>query len=138
MARLVSFDALFDDNGENHALIVESHAKSPHPRYPIYLSGQIVSNARVYMSSIYRACNAYHEPGRAIYYTDTDSLVLSRAAACELSHHGYIGTDLGQLGCDLYDAFSGEFSKIIRGVWAAPKGYLFIHTSCYITWKYHQ
>ncbi len=127
---LLDFDPIFDTNGENHAVFIESRSENIHPAYPIYLSAQILANSRVYMSSLYRVCGAYLDPERAIYYTDTDSMVVSSAAAEELDRWGFIGNQLGQLSCDLHDPFDGRCAKIIRGVWAAPKGT--IHTPFHI------
>jgi hypothetical protein len=123
LENVVDFDPIFDQTGANHAIIIETKASSPHPAYPIYLSGQILAYSRVYMSSVYRACNAYRDPTCAIFYTDTDSMVLPSKCVPPLVELGFIGSGLGQLGCDLHDPFVNNlFSKIIRGVWAAPKG----------------
>lgn len=127
MDTVVDFEPIFGLGDGKQAMMVECNAKTPHPSYPIYLSGQILAYARVYMSSIYRQCNAYLDPAMAMSYTDTDSLVLPAKAAAILALKGYVGNELGQLGCDLDDHFDGtHFAKIIRGVWAAPKGNLFI------------
>ena len=96
--------------------------KNPHPNYPVYLSAQILANSRVYMSRIYRLLNAYRDPNFAIYYTDTDSLVLHARCLPILIKENLIGNDLGQLSCDLTEPFDGNFAKILTGVWAAPKG----------------
>ena len=123
LERLVHFEPLFDKKGENDAVLLEYTAKSPHPNYPIYLSAQILAYSRVYMSCIYRACGAYLNPRNAIYYTDTDSMVLSRSAYEELKNAKvYLGAGLGQMSCDLFDNTQNKFAKIIRGIWGAPKG----------------
>ena len=120
---VTDFDPVFDSNGDNHAVILETASPNSHPAYPIYLSGQILAYSRVYMSTVYRACNAYRDPSCAIYYTDTDSMVLPAKCVPPLRSLGFIGSDIGQLGCDLFDAFTNQqFAKIIRGIWAAPKG----------------
>ncbi len=117
------FDFVIDSEGSACALLLESSAEDSHPPYPIYLSAQILAYSRVYMSSLYRLCNAYLDPARAIYYTDTDSLVLPKDCVPDLMKANVIGKNLGQLGCDLYDAFvENRFAKILKGVWAAPKG----------------
>lgn len=122
IAKVVDFEPILSKSGDNHALILETLSDSPHPAYPIYLSAQILAYARVYMSHIYRACNAYLDPSNAVYYTDTDSLILPSHCVPLLAEFGYIGTKLGQLSCDLHDPFNGQFARILRGVWGAPKG----------------
>ncbi|HKX21144.1 MAG TPA: hypothetical protein VJM74_05690, partial [Nitrososphaeraceae archaeon] len=112
-----------DDNLIVHdcALILELENDNKDPHYPVYLSGQILANSRVYMSRIMRTCNAYFDPSCAIYYTDTDSLLLPSRCLPNLERAKYIGNDLGQLSCDLHDHCDG-FSKIVRAVWSATKG----------------
>lgn len=113
---------MFAEDGSNAALIMEVTNPSPHPSYPIYLSAQILANSRVYMSRIYRKLNSYHSPDHAIYYTDTDSLILHARCLPIMEECQLIGSDLGQLSCDLTDPFKGKFAKILAAVWAAPKG----------------
>lgn len=119
---LQDFEIIFSESGKNHAAILEILNKNPHPTYPVYLSAQILANSRVYMSRIYRALNAYRDPNYAIYYTDTDSLILHARCLPILRRHNLIGDGLGQLSCDLTEPFDGDFAKILTGVWAAPKG----------------
>lgn len=121
--KIVDFDFVFDSNGSNCAMVLETFAENKDPTYPVYLSAQILAYSRVYMSTIYRYCNAYLDPTRAIYYTDTDSLVMPNACIPDLIKFNMIGKEMGQLGCDLYDPFiDNKFAKILRGIWAAPKG----------------
>lgn len=133
MERVVNFEPLFaslEDHKEEqlhiqNAILLEVMAESAAPSYPIYLSAQILANARVHMSRIMRTCNAYRDPSRAIYYTDTDSLVMPSACLAPLKEAGFIGKGLGQMKCDLNENFNDQtqlFAKIIRGVWAATKG----------------
>ncbi len=120
---VIDFDLIFDEEGDNHAILLETASSNGHPSYPIYLSAQILANSRVHMSTIYRACNAYTDPSCAIFYTDTDSMVMPSKCIPPLLQRNLVGTGIGQLGCDLHDPFlNNQFSKIIRGVWAAPKG----------------
>lgn len=119
----MDFEPLFSENGHNSAVILEVLNKDQNPPYPIYLSGQILAYARVLMSRIMRTGDCYRNPERAIYYTDTDSLLMPSACVEPLVKAGYIGDELGQLKCDLNDkGRTGEFAKIVRGVWAATKG----------------
>ena len=90
LQRVVDFTPIFTAEGYNSAIMldVENEQKVcsfrshtfPHfvqgPRYPIYLSAQILAYARVHMSHIMRAANCYRSWSRAIYYTDTDSLLM--------------------------------------------------------------
>jgi hypothetical protein len=96
-----SFDILFNEDGTNGAVIMEVQNEKPHPTYPIYLSAQILAHSRVYMSRIYRLLDAYRNPKRAIYYTDTDSLVLHAECLPILQEAGLIGSGLGQLSCGM-------------------------------------
>lgn len=131
LATLEDFDIMFAEDGSNAAIIMEVKNPKPHPSYPIYLSAQILANSRVYMSRIYRKLNAYRDPAYAIYYTDTDSLVLHARCLPIMEREGLIGSGLGQLSCDLTEPFNGKFAKIIAGVWAAPKGpYALGYVSC--------
>ena len=122
LENLEDFDLLFDENGDNHAIILEVTNSNPHPTYPIYLSAQILANSRVIMSRVYRQINAYLDPECAIYYTDTDSLIINGKTLDKLKEANMIGSGLGQLSCDLSDGTDGTFAKILTGIWAAPKG----------------
>lgn len=124
ISRVVDFEPLFSRDGHNSAIILEVENKKQNPPYPIYLSGQILAYARVIMSRIMREADCYRNVDRAIYYTDTDSLLMPSDCLPPLMTAGYIGDGLGQLKCDLNEksSFPGEFAKIIRGVWAATKG----------------
>lgn len=123
LKRVTDFMPIFSDSNDNCATIIEYENDLQGPAYPIYLSAQILANSRVYMSQVMRACNAYLDPKRAMYYTDTDSLVLPADAIPDLRRGSYIGSDIGQLSCDLDDAFkNNQFAKIVKGVWAAVKG----------------
>jgi hypothetical protein len=122
IATLNDFDIIFSNSGKNHAIVMEVANPKPHPTYPIYLSAQILANSRVYMSGIYEKLNAYRDPNYAIYYTDTDSMVLHARCQPILERAGLIGEGLGQLSCDLIEPYNGHFAKILTGVWAAPKG----------------
>ncbi len=126
---VIDFEPLYSKpinakQGEN-AILLEYLSDNPGPRYPIYFSAQILAYARVHMSKIMRACDAYTNPQRAIYYTDTDSLVLPSQCIPPLITAGFVGKALGQLKCDLNGKFSDdtkEFAKIVSAVWAATKG----------------
>lgn len=123
IANVVDFEPVFSANGDNNTIILEVSNKNQGPSYPVYLSAQILANARVLMSKIMRTCDAYRNPARAIYYTDTDSLVMTPECIPDLIDAGYIGKGLGQIKCDLNGSFNGnQFAKIVRGVWAATKG----------------
>lgn len=122
LANIDDFNIIFSNSGKNHAIIMDIHNKNPHPSYPIYLSAQILANSRVYMSRIYDKVNAYYSPDHAVYYTDTDSMVLHARCLPLLQDAGLIGEGLGQLSCDLIEPYNGHFAKILTGAWAAPKG----------------
>ncbi len=107
--RIEDFDVLFSDNGENAALVMEVQNPNPHPTYPIYLSAQILANSRVFMSRIYRVLNSYHSPDHAIYYTDTDSMILHARCLPILEETKLIGNGLGQLSCGMSSShYSGS------------------------------
>jgi hypothetical protein len=120
--KIVDFEPIFDDYGANSAIMLELENDNKDPSYPIYLSGQILANSRVYMSRIMRGCNAYLDPRFSFYYTDTDSLVLPARSIPILESGNLIGSALGQLSCDLHEPNQRGFAKILRGVWAAKKG----------------
>lgn len=121
--QVVDFIPLFSQDGSNHSIVLEIENENVNPPYPIYLSAQILAYSRVYMSQIMRACGAYLQLERAIYYTDTDSLVMNPACLSDLHLGNYIGKELGQIKCDLNEKFTNnEFAKIIRGIWSATKG----------------
>ncbi len=124
MNRVVDFEPIFTNEGDNSAIIVEVRNDNINPNYPVYLSAQILAHARVYMSHIMRCADAYRNADNAIYYTDTDSLVLPSHCVPLLDAGGYIGKNLGQLKCDLNGSFRtvNDFAKIVRGIWAATKG----------------
>lgn len=124
LARVVDFTPMFTDAGYNNAIILELKNENTNPSYPIYLSAQILAYARVLMSNIMRNAGCYVTPERAMYYTDTDSLVLPSACLEDLIDYKWIGKELGQMKCDLNDGFSDprSFAKILRGCWAATKG----------------
>jgi hypothetical protein len=132
ISKVVDFDPLFASPQEHgstrppqNAIMLEVLNDDTGPRYPIYLSAQILAYSRVKMSQIMRACDAYRDPARAIYYTDTDSLVLPSACIAPLVAAGHVGKGLGQLKCDLNEDFNEEtmeWAKIMKGVWAATKG----------------
>lgn len=124
IGKVVDFEPIFSNDGYNDAIILEVLNENLNPNYPIYLSAQILAYARVIMSRIMRACDAYFNPERAIYYTDTDSLLMPSACLPDLVAAGCIGKGLGQLKCDLNDEWRSEedFAKIIKAAWAATKG----------------
>ena len=124
LSRIVDFTPLFARDGQNSAIIVEYQSKDQHPPYPIYLSGQILAYSRVIMSRIMRTADCYRNPERAIFYTDTDSLLMPNSCVPDLIAAGMIGNGLGQLKCDLHSKASHpeEFAKIVKGIWAATKG----------------
>lgn len=101
LENLDDFDIFFSDDGENATVLMEVTNPKPHPTYPIYLSAQILAYSRVYMSRIYRLLDAYRSPDHAIYYTDTDSLVLHARCLPILEQAGLIGSGLGQLSCGM-------------------------------------
>ncbi len=124
ISRVIDFEPIFTEEGDNSAIIIEVKNANINPNYPVYLSAQILAYARVYMSQIMRCCNAYHSPEHSIYYTDTDSLVIPPSCIPLLDAGGYIGKELGQLKCDLNSNFRSvnDFAKIVKGIWAATKG----------------
>jgi hypothetical protein len=121
LTRATDFEPFFNEGGHNHAIMLEYEADNLEPAQPIILSAQILAKSRVYMSEVMSAVNAYHDPKMAIYYTDTDSIVIHHSAIDILRHGNYIGDELGQLSCDLVER-PGAFAKIVRAAWAAPKG----------------
>ena len=76
LQRVVDFTPIFTAEGYNSAIMLDVENEQKGPRYPIYLSAQILAYARVHMSHIMRAANCYRSWSRAIYYTDTDSLLM--------------------------------------------------------------
>jgi hypothetical protein len=122
LTNVVDFTPIFSDDGFSAAVILETTNANTNPAYPIYLSAQILANSRVHMSRIMRACNAYLDPKRAIYYTDTDSLVIPSLCLPDLEKGNYIGNGLGQMSCDLGGFKNNKFAKIVKAVWAAVKG----------------
>lgn len=127
LSRINDFTPIFCESG-NIAVVLELDAEDKNPDYPIYLSAQILAYSRVMMSEVMRAGDCYRNEDHALYYTDTDSLVLSAKVFPQLRDAGLFGSRLGQLSCDLHDwanqaeADRAEFSKIVKGIWAAPKG----------------
>lgn len=131
--RIEDFTILFSDDGSSSIIVMDIAYEEKNPRYPISLSGQILAYSRVYMSNIIRACNGYLDKEKAFYYTDTDSLCIHRSALPLL--RAYIGSDIGKLSCDIDDSFMkhGNFAKVVRGIWGAPKGPYAI-----VSMKYHE
>lgn len=125
--QLNDFTPIFCEGG-NVAVMMDLDIADKNPDYPIYLSGQILAKSRVKMSQIMRIGNCYLEPKNAIYYTDTDSLVVPERVYPLWRKAGLLGAKLGQMSCDLHEWEGDEeikeaaFSKIVKGIWAAPKG----------------
>lgn len=123
MKSVVDFTVIWDKkNATPKATIFEIENECLDPSYPIYLSAQILAYARVHMSRAMRICNAYLDPTCAIYYTDTDSLVLPAKCIPLLDRAGMIGKELGQFSCDLSSFENKVFAKILVGIFAATKG----------------
>lgn len=123
MGKVVDFEPIFSDNGNNNAIILEFENENKGPSYPIYLSAQILAYARVIMSTIMRDCDSYRDPNKAIYYTDTDSLVMTPQCIPDLLAKNHLGNELGQIKCDLFKGFTGtNFAKIVKAIWGATKG----------------
>ena len=125
LSHMKDFDLLMspEEKDKHAAVMIYYNTGKKAPNYPVHLSAQILAYSRIYMSELYRICDAYHNPSNAIYYTDTDSLVISVSALRCLQEAGKIGKKIGQLSCDLFEAFHDEkFGKIVRAVWSAPKG----------------
>lgn len=116
------FEIYYSDKNNRAFVFVEMENPDASPNYPIEFSAQILANSRRYMSKFYRANNAYLDPDRAIYYTDTDSMVLNKT--CREFLKDFIGSELGCLACDLDDDFSktGYPAKIVKFIAGAPKG----------------
>jgi hypothetical protein len=89
--KVVDFTPIFANDGENSAMILEVQNDSADPPYPIYLSAQILANSRVYMSKIMRVTGSYFEEDAAIYYTDTDSLIMHASCLKKLIDADYVG-----------------------------------------------
>lgn len=123
MNRIQDYHFFFSNDNHNNAVMITTENDKKGPTQPIYLSGQILAYARVLMSKTMRLCDSYRNPARAIYYTDTDSLVLPSICIPDLTAAGLIGPDLGQFKCDVTDSTKLEsFGKIVRAVWSATKG----------------
>lgn len=123
LSRVVDFTPMFSKDGVNCAMMMELDNENKDPNYPIYISAQILANSRVHMSRIMRACNAYLDPLRAIYYTDTDSLIMPIRNLEDLVKGNYIGKELGQMKCDLSPTFfNNQFAKILYAIFGATKG----------------
>ena len=110
--KVVDFEPIFSPDGYNAAIILEVENEQLGPKYPIYLSAQILAYARVHMSrimryeffkkhvilaNVHRICDCYRNPCRAIYYTDTDSLLMPSETLPALDAARLIGNGLGQL-----------------------------------------
>lgn len=125
--RINDFTPIFCEN-ENIALMLDLDNEDKNPDYPIYLSAQILARSRVRMSQIMRKGECYLRPSHAIYYTDTDSLVVPECVYPLWQKAGLLGSNLGQLSCDMHEWESekevkeAQFSKVVKGIWAAPKG----------------
>lgn len=139
LQKVVDFEPIFTPNGYNAAVILEIENEQQGPKYPIYLSAQILAYARVHMSRIMRICASYRQPHRAIYYTDTDSLLMPSSCLQALDTHHLIGNELGQLKCDLTDSTNvDQWGKIIRGIWSATKGpysLLYVKADSPVLWE---
>ena len=116
------YTPIFNAEAKNSAVLIDYRNNSNGPAYPIYLSAQILAKSRVYMSKLMRLADCYRNPARAIFYTDTDSLVCTPECIQVWREAGYVGKELGQMKCDLGDFTGGRFSKIVKAAWAAPKG----------------
>lgn len=131
LERIVDWQSIDTDNLT--ALFMKIKDNDSDPKFPIHLSAQILAHARVLMSQCMRACNAYLDPSCAMYYTDTDSLVLPSKCAQILIAKGIIGEDLGQFSDDLEyaegDRTTIRFAKILKCIFGAPKGpYSIVYT----------
>jgi hypothetical protein len=84
--------------------------------YPSYVAACVVAYARRDMSKKLWSIGGYTDPNMTYFYTDTDSMVLSKEAFNKMPKK-YIGKNLGQ--------FEDEFpnDKIIAGRFLAPKTY---------------
>lgn len=126
---IYDFEMVELDNKET-ALFIKVEDPEAAPSHPIYLSAQILSNSRVYMSEIMRCGKCYFSEKNAIYYTDTDSLVAPSHCVPLWEKAGYIGSELGQMKCDLGDFTNNQFSKVVLALFAAPKGpYSIVHVN---------
>jgi hypothetical protein len=120
-SNLTDFSPIYSKNGDECAIFIERLNDHVTSKYPVHLSAQILANSRVHMSHIYRAANSYLDPSRAIYYADTDSMVISSECIPDLIKGNHIGDEIGQLSCDL----GGKgivFSKIVKAIFGASKG----------------
>lgn len=127
VTRINDFTPIFCSDG-SIAILLDIAAEDANPSYPIDKSAQILAYSRVMMSQVMRIGNCYLDPRSAIYYTDTDSLVIPENVLPKLKAANLLGPELGQLSCDLHDWETEEdfekleFSKVIKAVWAGPKG----------------
>ncbi len=121
LKHVTDFTPIFE-GGEQVAMILDVEAENPDPSYPIYLSAQILAYSRVYMSEIMRAGDCYRKEENAIYYTDTDSLVVQGHVLEMWRELGLVGCELGQMSCDLFEWTTPQeqleclFGKIVRGM----------------------
>lgn len=122
IASISDFDLYYSQNNKKSFIFITKERKNPSPHYPVEFSAQILANSRRYMSKFYRANNSYLDPLKAVYYTDTDSLILHRSCRDLLS--SFVGSELGKLACDLDDEFSktSQPAKIVKYICGAPKG----------------
>ncbi len=121
--KVEDFQPVYDEDGEMLALIIEVTNPNASPNYPVYLSAQILAQSRCVMSRYMRMCDSYRNPARAIYYTDTDSLILPFVCVMILTRLGHVGKELGQLSCDLDEEFkNNNCGKILKAIFAAVKG----------------
>lgn len=121
LPNIEDFIPIFDEKGENFALMIKSKAKSKSPNYPVYISAQILAKSRVFMSNLMVVCDSYRNIDRAIYYTDTDSLLMPSECFEILKNLSKIGKELGQLKCDLEGSVNRP-SKVVKAIFAATKG----------------
>lgn len=84
---------------------------------PTQLSVFILAYSRRVMSKMLRKVNGYRNEAHTLLYTDTDSMVIRKSTFDLLTHHGFIGSKLGQL--------TDEYPKdiIVAGRFLAPKCY---------------
>ncbi|MFN9115934.1 MAG: DNA polymerase, partial [Bacteroidota bacterium] len=113
-------------DSDHESWIVNGSVKDPMMRQkaiskPAQLGAFVLAYSRRVMNNYFRELNPQSEIDKQFYYTDTDSIQVHREQAelIDLSKKG-----LGYLSNDL-----GSNTKIVKGIWVAPKMYLLKYLS---------
>jgi DNA polymerase family B len=121
--RLLNFEWIMNDEDEVVAMAAEVLNPDHAPNKPNVIGVGILATSRVVMSQYTDFIGGYEDPECAIYYGDTDSIIIRSSAyraALEKDEDGKIfGKGLGMLK----DEFGGQ-GKVIEAIFLAPKTYI--------------